>query len=120
MIRNRLYRITAAAVLAMASLCATASIPAGYYSSLDGKSGQALKDAIHELVQQHTTFSYGSLWIYFAATDCRPEDKSKVWDMYSDITYYFRGQHLLLQGRHKRRVRHAQGALLAQELVGRI
>ena len=101
MIRNRLYRITAAAVLAMASLCATASIPAGYYSSLDGKSGQALKDAIHELVQQHTTFSYGSLWIYFAATDCRPEDKSKVWDMYSDITYYFRGGTSGVYGMHK-------------------
>ena len=66
MIHNRLYRFVAAAVLTMASLCASANanIPAGYYSSLDGKSGQALKDAIHELAQQHTTFSYGSLWIY--------------------------------------------------------
>ena len=87
----------------MASLCASASanIPAGYYSSLDGKSGQALKDAIHELAQQHTTFSYGSLWIYFAETDCRPEDKSKVWDMYSDNTYYFSGGSRGVYGMHK-------------------
>jgi len=90
-----------AALLAMASLAATASIPAGYYSSLDGKSGQALKDAIHELALQHTTFSYGSLWIYFAETDCQPDNKSKVWDMYSDNTYYFRGGTSGVYGMHK-------------------
>ena len=101
MIHKRLHRFTIAAVLAMASLCSAASIPAGYYNSLDGKSGQALKDAIHDLVSQHTTFSYGSLWIYFAETDCQPNDKSKVWDMYSDNTYYFRGGTSGVSGMHK-------------------
>ncbi len=78
-----------------------ATIPPGYYNSLEGKSGQALKDAVHDLTSQHTVFSYNSLWIYFAETDCRPEDKRKVWDMYSDNTYYFRGGTSGVSGMHK-------------------
>ena len=101
MIHKRLYRFTIVAVLLMACFTASASIPAGYYDALNGKSGQALKDALHELLQHHTTFSYGSLWIYFAETDCQADDKSKVWDMYSDNTYYFRGGTSGVYGMHK-------------------
>ena len=41
-------------IVALVAVCASltslhADVPAGYYSSLNGKSGQALKDAIHEL-----------------------------------------------------------------------
>ena len=68
---------------------ASATIPAGYYSSLDGKSGQALKNAIHELALRHTVLSYYSLWNYFPETDCYPDNKNKVWDMYSNRNYYF-------------------------------
>ena len=89
--RNRLYRIAILLVAVNAWLGAVASIPAGYYNSLEGKSGQALKDAIHDLTLQHTMLSYYSLWGYFANTDCRPENNSLVWDMYSDGTFYFRG-----------------------------
>ena len=98
---KRLFRLMIATVAATAWIGAGATIPAGYYNSLDGKSGQALKDAIHDLALQHTVFSYNSLWIYFAQTDCRPEDKSKVWDMYSDKTYYFRGGTSGVYGMHK-------------------
>ena len=90
-----------ALMLVLASFTAGATIPDGYYNSLDGKSGQALKDAIHELAQRHTTLSYSSLWIYFAETDCQPDDPSKVWDMYSDKTYYFRGGTSGVYGMHK-------------------
>ena len=98
---KRLFRLLIAAVAAMAWIGAGATIPAGYYSSLDGKSGQALKDAIHDPALQHTVFSYNSLWIYFAETDCQPDNKSKVWDMYSDKTYYFRGGTSGVYGMHK-------------------
>lgn len=73
----------------MACLGAGATIPAGYYDSLDGKSGEALKNAIHDLTFAHTVLSYNSLWNYFPETDCYPDDRSKVWDMYSDNNYYF-------------------------------
>ena len=77
-----------AALLAM-WIGAGATIPAGYYNSLDGKSGQALKDAISNLAKQHTVLNYYSLWNYFPETDCRLDDHRIVWDMYSDKTYYF-------------------------------
>ena len=102
MIHKRLFRIMITAVVLTGTwLCAGATIPPGYYDSLDGKSGEALKNAIHDLVSQHTVFSYGSLWIYFAQTDCRPENTSQVWDMYSDKTYYFRGGTSGVYGMHK-------------------
>ena len=101
MMHKRLYRMMIAALALTACLNTGATIPAGYYSSLDGKSGQALKDAVHNLTILHTTLSYGSLWIYFAETDCQPYDKSKVWDMYSNNTYYFRGGTSGVYGMHK-------------------
>ena len=102
MIHKKLYRAIVAIVMLMAaSLSVNATIPAGYYSSLEGKSGQALKNAIYELSSQHTTLSYNSLWTYFAQTDCRDDDHSKVWDMYSDRTYYFRGGNSGVYGMHK-------------------
>ena len=93
--------VIAAVVVTVAWANAGATIPPGYYNSLEGKSGQALKNAVHELTTQHTVFSYGSLWIYFAQTDCRPEDNRKVWDMYSDNTYYFRNGTSGVSGMHK-------------------
>ena len=98
---KRLFRLTITVVMVITWLTAGATIPAGYYNTLEGKSGQALKDAVHNLVLQHTVFSYNSLWMYFADTDCRPEDKRKVWDMYSDNTYYFRGGTSGVSGMHK-------------------
>ena len=70
-------------------LSALADVPVGYYNTLSGKSGQALKNAIHDLAIQRTVHSYGSLWTYFPQTDCMPDDPRRVWDMYSDYTYYF-------------------------------
>ena len=91
MIPKRLYRLAIVIVAITAWMESHATIPAGYYNTLDGKSGQALKDAIHNLTMQHTTLSYGSLWGYFTETDCLPDNRNRVWDMYSDDTFYFRG-----------------------------
>ena len=87
----KFFRLAMLVTLVTVWLGAAADIPTGYYNTLDGKSGQALKDAIHNLALQHTILSYNSLWWYFNETDCRDEDKSMVWDMYSDDTFYFRG-----------------------------
>ncbi len=99
--QKRLSRLAIALLAAAAWLGAQAAIPAGYYNSLEGKSGQALKDAVHDLVTPHTVFSYSSLWIYFAQADCQADDPSRVWDMYSDRTYYFRGGTSGVSGMHK-------------------
>ena len=73
------------------SMTVNSAVPTGYYKSLNGKSGQALKNAIYSLVRPHTVVSYSSLCYYFPSTDCRLDNKNRVWDMYSDKEYYFNG-----------------------------
>lgn len=77
--------------VALTAMVAVANAPAGYYKSINGKSGQALKDALFNLIRPHTAVYYSSLWYYFNNTDCMADDPSRVWDMYSDNEYYFRG-----------------------------
>ena len=76
---------------ALVTFVANANVPTGYYSSIDGKRGQDLKNAVHQLLKNHTVVTYSSLWYYFQSTDCRLDNPSQVWDMYSNITRYFRG-----------------------------
>ena len=59
-----------------------ASIPAGYYDAADGKTGIALQQALHDIIDNHTVISYSSLWTYFQTTDDKAN--GKVWDIYSD------------------------------------
>ncbi len=84
-------RLLTATLLALAAgtVVAVADVPNGYYNTLNGKTGQALKDAVHELTKNRTVHAYGSLWYYFRQTDCMPTDASRVWDMYSDKSYLF-------------------------------
>ena len=77
--------------MALALMSANATIPPGYYSSIDGKRGQDLKNAVYALLKNHTVMTYSSLWYHFQSTDCRFDNHSQVWDMYSNITRYFRG-----------------------------
>ena len=97
MMHKSLYRMAAVAVAFVAWLGCGATIPEGYYNSLDAKSGKALKNAVHDLLIQHTVLNYNSLWYYFPETDCWPDDSSRVWDMYSDRYYTFRNH----SGMHK-------------------
>lgn len=86
----------AACLLTSAAMLADA--PAGYYSSLDGKSGESLKNQLHDIIAPHTQLTYSSLWNYFPQTDAYPEQvngKLIVWDMYSDnwntLKYFYYG-----------------------------
>lgn len=88
---RHLYRFMALAAVAAGCLTAAADAPAGYYRTLEGKSGQALKTAVRDITVKHTVLSYGSLWSYFPATDRYTDNTSRVWDMYSDNVYYFNG-----------------------------
>lgn len=83
--------------LAAAALCcanASAEIPLGYYSSLDGKCGAELKNAIHALVTDATMLSYGSgdghTWWGFYETDYAEVDgERQVVDRYSNEIHTF-------------------------------
>lgn len=61
-------------------------IPSGYYTDATGKSAAALKTALYQIIADHNTLSYSSLWEHMRTTDVRAD--GKVWDMYSAITNY--------------------------------
>lgn len=77
----------------ISALALNAQIPNGYYNAADGKTGDELKVALHNIIKGHTTVSYSNLWNAFWSTDNK--GNSIVWDMYSDnpngtppYTYY--------------------------------
>jgi endonuclease I len=57
--------------------------PAGYYDPAAGLTGSALQQALHDIIKNHTSVTYGDLWTHFQTTDKKSD--GKVWDMYSDI-----------------------------------
>jgi len=70
-----------AAALAAFVPNATAEIPAGYYDSCDGKTGQALLTALCDKISAHTTVSYKNLWTVYKKSDVHAD--GSLWDMYS-------------------------------------
>ena len=69
----------------LTSLCLVAQIPNGYYNSANGKTGDELKVALHNIIKGHHVVSYSGLLNAFAYTDCKPN--GKLWDIYSNIEY---------------------------------
>lgn len=83
--------------LAGAFQLSVAAVPDGYYDSLEGKSGIALKNAVKELIAPHEVISYGdpdpnnsfhpvyvATWSVFLESDTRTVDDVLCWwDMYS-------------------------------------
>lgn len=70
-----------------------AEIPAGYYTSLTGKTGAELKTAVHNIIKKITLTNtsydavYSALSRTFQRTDLYP-GTNRWWDMYSDIPHY--------------------------------
>ena len=60
-----------------------AQIPSGYYNNANGKTGDELKTALHNIITGHTTINYSQIWNAFWSTDNK--GNGVVWDMYSDI-----------------------------------
>ncbi len=69
--------------LVFAALNAAAQIPAGYYSTANGKTGYQLKTALYDIIKGHNTHSYNDLWDLYKTSD--KKSNGKVWDMYSDV-----------------------------------
>lgn len=71
----------------------SAAVPSGYYDSLNGKSGSALKAAVKSVAQPEdfVTLSYSTknIWPAFEKTDVREIDGRTIWwDMYSNRLVY--------------------------------
>lgn len=76
---NRLSAI--AAILLGSGLSVSAAIPSGYYDKCEGKTGQALLEALYTTITSHTTVSYKGLWDLYKTSDI--DENGKIWDMYS-------------------------------------
>lgn len=69
--------------LVIAPLLGLAQIPPGYYNSAAGLTGNSLKIALHNIIDNHTQISYANLWNTYPKTDKKAN--GKVWDIYSDV-----------------------------------
>jgi len=77
-------------VFLIAAFVLQAQAPANYYNSASGKTGNELKLALHDIIDNHTTITYKQIWNAFKTTDTK--GNNVVWDMYSDgagYTYYY-------------------------------
>ena len=61
-----------------------AQVPSGYYDSAEGLYETQLQQALHNIIDNHSSLSYDDLWDAFEDTDPRPENSNLVYDMYSD------------------------------------
>lgn len=69
--------------VALAPFLLTAQIPAGYYNSAQGLTGNNLKVALHNIIKNNNVISYAGLWSAFPKTDKKAN--GKVWDIYSTV-----------------------------------
>ena len=76
-------------LIALSSMSLLAQIPNGYYNAANGKTGDELKTALHNIIKDHHVVSYGGLLNAFAYTDCKPN--GKIWDIYSNYEYSLSG-----------------------------
>lgn len=62
-----------------------AEAPANYYSSANGKSGNSLRLALQDIIDNHTVVSYDNLNYLYVASDSH--DDGSLWDMYSTCSW---------------------------------
>lgn len=62
-----------------------AQIPSGYYNNAQGKTGNDLKVALHNIIKGHDVVSYSGLLDAYAYTDC--DANGKIWDIYSNYRW---------------------------------
>ena len=77
-------KITTLLVLSIA-VCVSAIDVKTYYSSLEGKSGQNLINAVKDVSYTSTVLSYGQVLPSNSGADFN--EKGYIWDMYSDCTF---------------------------------
>lgn len=69
--------------LFLSSAVLLAQPPAGYYDPAAGLTGQALREALHDIIDGHSVLANSQLWAAYAVTDRK--SNNKVWDIYSDV-----------------------------------
>lgn len=62
-----------------------AEAPAGYYAAAEGKTGEALRQALFNIITNHKNVGYDGLYNVYPTSDVTAD--GKVWDMYSTCTW---------------------------------
>ncbi len=64
-----------------------AAAPAGYYDDAEGKTGSALKSALHDIIDGNKKLSYDDVWEALMYTDEDPDNTNNVILLYSGWSY---------------------------------
>ena len=80
--KNKISRAFFALMLVVCNGAIFAQVPSGYYNNANGKTGDELKIALHDIIKNHSSISYANIWNAFWSTDNK--GNGVVWDMYSD------------------------------------
>ncbi|MER7764832.1 endonuclease [Streptomyces sp. NPDC097619] len=75
--------VAAVAVLLPMNSAAAADPYAGYYAPAEGKTGAALKSALHGIIKTQTKISYSAVWTALKDTDQDPANPNNVILLYS-------------------------------------
>jgi len=63
------------------------NIPIDYYKSTEGKGGEALKDALNDIIDNHTELSYKAVYDALEKTDEDPHNPGNVILLYTGFSY---------------------------------
>ncbi|MEU9584619.1 endonuclease I family protein [Streptomyces werraensis] len=77
---------TPAAPATVTETATTASYDPAYYDAAAGKTGTALKSALHTIISDQTKLSYSAVWDALKVTDQDPDNSSNVILLYSGIS----------------------------------
>ena len=74
-------------IFLLVSVYVYADIPDGYYDSTQGLNGEALKSALHNIIKNHTEYSYDEVWSILQETDEDPSNHNNVRLLYTGWSY---------------------------------
>lgn len=66
------------------------TIPIGYYDSLEGLAGNALKQELQNIIANPTMVrlhSYADIWEILKSSDRNPQNNNQVWCIYTEVPY---------------------------------
>ena len=72
-------------IVLVVSVTLFAAPPASYYTNANGKTSDALRLALQDIIDGHTVVSYDNLNMLYIASDSHPD--GSIWDMYSTCTW---------------------------------
>jgi len=79
-------RLTLLLTLLIATLTAS-SQQTGYYNGTDGKNGDELKEALHNIIKDHVPYTYFSTKYIFNVSDVDPNNSSNIIQVYTGFSH---------------------------------